>query len=333
MENIENRGKTALAEKIPEISEKISLAKQELHKIVIGQETLVNRLLGALFVRGHILLEGVPGLAKTTAILALSKVCDLDFSRIQFTPDLLPSDVLGNQIFNPKTQEFYTKKGPIFTELLLADEINRAPAKVQSALLEAMQEKQVTIGDENLKLPEVFVVLATQNPIEQEGTFPLPEAQVDRFFYKVVLDYPTLQEEQKILSGIEKQDFSTLQKVFSQKDILEIQKVVDEIYADDVVLKYITQLVEATRNPEKYHLENISEYLAFGASPRGSINLMRGAKVEALFNGREFVTTDDVKAVAKDILRHRIMPSFEAEAENITSDQLIDTILNTIPAP
>ncbi len=324
---------TELKIKIPEISEKIADAKNELHKIVIGQENLVQRLLQSLFVRGHILLEGVPGLAKTTAILALSKVCDLDFSRIQFTPDLLPSDVIGNQIYNPKTQEFSTKKGPIFTDLLLADEINRAPAKVQSALLEAMQEKQVTIGDENIKLPEIFVVLATQNPIEQEGTFPLPEAQVDRFFYKVHLDYPSKKEEQKILSSIEKQNFSTLKKIFTQENILEIQKIVDEIYTDEVVIQYITSLIEATRNPEKYHLENISDYIAFGSSPRGSINVMRGAKVEALFNGREFVTTDDVKAVAKDILRHRIMPSFEAEAENISAENLIDTILHTVPAP
>ncbi len=322
-----------LKEQIPEISQKISEAKKELHKILIGQEDLVNRLLGSLFVRGHILLEGVPGLAKTTAILALSKVCDLGFSRIQFTPDLLPSDVIGNQIFNPKTQKFSTKKGPIFTHLLLADEINRAPAKVQSALLEAMQEKQVTIGDENLKLPEIFVVLATQNPIEQEGTFPLPEAQVDRFFYKVHLDYPTLEEEQKIISTIESQDFSDLKKIFNLSEILEIQKMVDQIYADEVVLKYITQIIEATRNPQKYHLENLSEFIAFGASPRGSINLMRGAKIEALFKGREFVTTDDVKAVAQDILRHRITPSFEAEAENISSEKIIQTILNTVPAP
>ena len=325
--------KSSLTEKIPPISQKISQAKAELHKIVIGQEDLVNRLLGALFVRGHILLEGVPGLAKTTAILAFSKVCHLDFSRIQFTPDLLPSDVIGNQIFNPKTQEFSTRKGPIFTDLLLADEINRAPAKVQSALLESMQEKQVTLGEKHYKLPEIFLVLATQNPIEQEGTFPLPEAQVDRFFYKVHLDYPTREEEQQIIASIEKQDFSHLKKVFTKKEILEVQKVVDEIYADEIVQKYITQLIEATRNPEKYHLEDIAEHISFGSSPRGSINLMRGAKVEALFNGREFVTTDDVKAVAKDVLRHRIVPSFEAEAENITADNLIDTILHTVPAP
>ncbi len=318
---------------IPEVSEKIKNAKIQLHKILIGQEDLINRLLGALFVKGHVLLEGVPGLAKTTAILALSKVCNLGFSRIQFTPDLLPSDVIGNQIFNPKTQDFSTKKGPIFTELLLADEINRAPVKVQSALLEAMQEKRITIGDETLNLPEIFVVLATQNPIEQEGTFPLPEAQVDRFFYKVHLDYPSLEEEQQIVSSIEAQDFSKIKRIFTKKDILKIQNLVDNIYADEVIVKYITQIIEATRNPKKYHLDELSEHIAFGSSPRGSINLMRGAKVEALFNGRDFVTTDDVKDVAKDVLRHRIVPSFEAEAENITADNLIDTILHTIPTP
>ncbi len=325
--------KEKVAQKIQVLHEKIALAKTEMQKILIGQEVLVDRLLGAFFVRGHILLEGVPGLAKTTAILALSKVCDLPFSRIQFTPDLLPSDVLGNQIFNPKDQSFSVKKGPIFTTLLLADEINRAPAKVQSALLEAMQEKQITIGDETFPLPDIFVVLATQNPIEQEGTFPLPEAQVDRFFYKVHLDYPTLEEEQKIVSTIEKQNFSAINQVFNREELLEIQELVDEIYVDEVIVKYITEIIDATRNPEKYKLKSIAEYLSFGASPRGSINLMRGAKVEAIFAGREFVTADDVKAVAKDVLRHRIVPSFEAEAENISSDQLIDTILQTITAP
>jgi MoxR-like ATPase len=328
-----NEEKKELAQKIPVIHVKITEAKKEVGKILVGQEDLVNRLFGALFVRGHILLEGVPGLAKTTSVLALAQVCDLGFSRIQFTPDLLPSDVIGNQIFNPKEQTFSVKKGPIFTNLLLADEINRAPAKVQSALLEAMQEKSITIGDETFKLPNIFVVLATQNPIEQEGTFPLPEAQVDRFFYKVHLDYPTLQEEQSIVSTIEKQDFTSLKKIFSEKEIIEIQGVVDQIYADDVIVKYITHIIDATRNPKKYHLESIKEHISFGASPRGSINLMRGAKIEALFAGREFVTTDDVKAVAKDVLRHRIVPSFEAEVENITSDKLIDTILNTVPTP
>jgi MoxR-like ATPase len=322
-----------ISEKIIQIHEKIVSAKTEMEKILVGQDVLINRLLGTLFVRGHVLLEGGPGVAQTTAILALSKVCDLEFSRIQFTPDLLPSDLIGNQVFNPKTQEFSVRKGPIFANLVLADEINRAPAKVQSALLEAMQERQVTIGDETLKLPDPFVVLATQNPIEQEGTFPLPEAQVDRFFYKVHLDYPNIQDEQKMLTMVENQDFAELKKVFSHKQLVEIQNLVDKIYIDEVVLKYITQIIEASRNPAKYHLESISHHIAFGASPRGSINLMRGAKIEALFAGRDFVTADDVKTCAHDVLRHRIMPSFEAEAENITSDQLIETILHTVPSP
>lgn len=320
-------------EKIHKTGEKIALAKNEMAKIVIGQENLVNRLLGGLFGKGHILLEGVPGLAKTTAILALSRVCHLPFSRIQFTPDLLPSDVIGNQIFHPKTQDFSVKKGPVFTSLLLADEINRAPAKVQSALLEAMQEKQVTIGEESFSLPQIFVVLATQNPIEQEGTFSLPEAQVDRFFYKVHLDYPSPEEEIKIVSSIEDQDFSRIKAVFSEKEILAIQDLVKEIYVDEVVIKYITQIIDATRNPAKYGLENLIPLLAFGSSPRGSIALMRAAKIEALFSGREFVTPDDIKAVAGDILRHRIVPSFEAEAENITSDHLLEMILHAVPAP
>lgn len=324
---------TEIGEKIPSVHEKIVAAKTEMEKILVGQDKLINRLLGTLFVKGHILLEGVPGLAKTTAILALSKVCDLSFSRIQFTPDLLPSDVIGNQVFNPKDQSFKTRKGPIFANLVLADEINRAPAKVQSALLEAMQERQVTIGDEALMIPTPFVVLATQNPIEQEGTFPLPEAQIDRFFYKVHLDYPSIEDEQKMLTMVEKQNFAELKKIFSHKELLEIHKIVDDIYIDEVVLKYITQIVEASRNPAKYHLESIANHIGFGASPRGSINLMRGAKVEALFAGRDFVTVDDVKATAHDVLRHRIMPSFEAEAENITSDQIIETILHTIPTP
>jgi MoxR-like ATPase len=246
---------------------------------------------------------------------------------------LCKRSVIGNQVFNPKTQGFTVKKGPVFTSLLLADEINRAPAKVQSALLEAMQEKQVTIGEESFSLPDIFVVLATQNPIEQEGTFSLPEAQVDRFFYKVHLDYPTPEEEMQIVSTIESQDLSALKRVFTEKEILSIREMVDQIYADEVVVKYITQLVEATRNPKKYGLKKLSPLIAFGASPRGSINLMRGAKIEALFSGREFITSDDIKAATKDVLRHRIVPSFEAEAENITSESLIDTILHTVSAP
>jgi len=331
--NNNNNNSNISEEQIKEVQNKIIDAKKEISKVLIGQENLVDRLIGALFIRGHILLEGVPGIAKTTAILALAKVCDLNFKRVQFTPDLLPSDIIGNQIFNPKDQTFSVKKGPVFTNLFLADEINRSPAKVQSALLESMQEKQVTIGDETFLLPKIFMTLATQNPIEQEGTYPLPEAQIDRFFYKVNMSYPSRNEETQILKTIESQDFEKLNKIFNEDEILEIQKIIDNIYIDDVIIEYITQLVEASRNPLKYNIEELDNQILFGASPRGSINLMRAAKIEALFSGRNFVTTDDVKASAHDILRHRITPSFEAEADGITSDKIISIILNNIETP
>ncbi len=247
------------SEEIKKFQEKIESAKKEISKVLVGQENLVNRLLQALFVKGNILLEGVPGIAKTTSILALSKVADLHFKRIQFTPDLLPSDIIGNEIFNMEDKSFSVKKGPVFTNLLLADEINRAPAKVQSALLEAMQERQVTIGQKTYKLPKVFLTLATQNPIEQEGTYPLPEAQVDRFFFKVDMTYPSIDEERKVLENIEKQDFEKIEKVFDEDEILKIQKVVADVYADDVIIKYITEIVDASRNPEKYHLEDLKK--------------------------------------------------------------------------
>ncbi len=321
------------SEEIKKFQEKIEKAKKEISKVLIGQENLVDRLLQALFLKGNILLEGVPGIAKTTSILALSKVADLDFKRIQFTPDLLPSDIIGNEIFNMEDKSFSVKKGPVFTNLLLADEINRAPAKVQSALLEAMQERQVTIGQKTHKLPKVFLTLATQNPIEQEGTYPLPEAQVDRFFFKVNMTYPSIDEERKVLENFEKQDFKKIEKVFNEKEILEIQKMVADVYVDDVIVKYITEIVDASRNPEKYHLEDLKKWILFGASPRGSINLLKAAKINALFEGRDYVNADDVKVVAHDILRHRIIPSFEAEADGITSDKIIDEILNTIQTP
>ncbi len=321
------------SEEIKKFQEKIQKAKKEISKILVGQENLVNRLLQALFVRGNILLEGVPGIAKTTSVLALSKVADLDFKRIQFTPDLLPSDIIGNEIFNMEDKSFSVKKGPVFTNLLLADEINRAPAKVQSALLEAMQERQVTIGQKTYKLSKVFLTLATQNPIEQEGTYPLPEAQIDRFFFKVDMTYPNLEEEKMVLDKIEKQDFDKIEKVFNEKEILKNQKLVKSVYVDDVIIKYITKIVDASRSPEKYHLENLKNWILFGASPRGSINLLKAAKINALFEGRDYVNADDVKAVTHDILRHRIILSFEAEADDINSDKIIDEILNTIQTP
>lgn len=331
--NIQNIENEVFEEEIERIQIKIEKAKKEISKVLVGQKELVNRLLGSLFIKGNILLEGVPGIAKTTAVLALARVCSLDFKRIQFTPDLLPSDIVGNQIFDPKSQTFSTRKGPVFTNLLLADEINRAPAKVQSALLEAMQEKQVTIGDQTYKLPKIFMVLATQNPIEQDGTYPLPEAQVDRFFFKVNMTYPTIEEEVEILNDFHSQDLNTLQQVFTENDILEIQKNIEKIYIDDVIIKYITQVVEATRNPKKYHLEDLEEQILFGSSPRGSINLMKASRLEAIFAGRNFVTIDDVKACAKDVLRHRIIRSFEAEADGITTDNIIDNILYSIQSP
>jgi MoxR-like ATPase len=320
-------------EEIENFQKKLDDAKLEISKVLVGQTDLVNRLLQALFLRGHILLEGVPGIAKTTAILTLAKVCKLDFQRIQFTPDLLPSDVIGNEIYNPKDQTFQIRKGAIFTNLLLADEINRAPAKVQSALLEAMQERQVTIGQESFKLPNVFMTLATQNPIEQEGTYPLPEAQIDRFLFKVNMDYPNRDEEHTILQTVENQDFDSIKHIFSEDDILNIQKLIDDVYVDEVLIKYITKITESSRKPKEYHLDDMKNQILFGASPRGSINLMRAAKAEAVFAGRDFVTADDVKIVVHDVLRHRIIPTFEAEVENITSDNIIDHILNTIPTP
>ena len=323
----------SLEKDIKEASQKLTQARSEMHKIVIGQKALVDRLLGSLLVRGHILLEGVPGLAQTTAVLALSQLCHLDFKRIQFTPDLLPSDVTGNEVFNPKDQTFSVRKGPIFGHLLLADEINRSPAKVQSALLEAMQERRVTIGEKTFNLPRIFLVLATQNPIEQEGTFPLPEAQVDRFLFKVVLDYPTKEQEQAIVLQFESQNFEVIKPIFSEKEILHLQSLVDQIYIDEVTVQYVTDLVDSTRNPENYGLNDQKDFIAFGASPRGSINLMRAAKIEALFAGRAFVTPQDIKNVAYDVLRHRIVPSFEAEAEQVSSEDLIEKILEAVPVP
>jgi len=321
------------SEKLQKVHDKITQARNEIGQVIIGQKNLIDRLLGALFVHGHVLLEGVPGLAKTTACLALSRACKLDFQRIQFTPDLLPSDLIGNKVFNPKDQNFYVRKGPVFTNVLLADEINRSPAKVQSALLEAMQEQQVTIGEESFALPNIFIALATQNPIEQEGTFPLPEAQVDRFFFKTVVNYPTNEEELAIIKNAKSQDLSKIKPVFTAKEITEIQQLVEEVFADDSVQKYVTEIIFITRDPAKYGLEKLKPLIAYGASPRGSINLLRGAKVNALFNGRGYITPDDVKAVAMDILRHRIIPTFEAEAEQINSEDIIRDILDYVEAP
>ena len=317
-------------EKIEKESAFIDLLMLEINKVIVGQKHMVERLLIGLLGQGHILLEGVPGLAKTLAINTLSQAVDGDFSRIQFTPDLLPADVVGTLIYNIKLNDFSIKKGPIFANFVLADEINRAPAKVQSALLEAMQEKQVTIGDETFILDKPFLVMATQNPIEQEGTYPLPEAQVDRFMLKTVIDYPKMDEEQLIVRANLKGGFEKVNKVVSIKQILNAQEAVRSVYMDEKIEKYILDIVFATRYPEKYGLPDIKPLISFGASPRGSINLAIAAKCYAFIKHRGYVIPEDVRAVIHDVLRHRIGITYEAEAENVTSEDIINKIVNQI---
>lgn len=304
----------------------------EIRKRVVGQEEMINGLLIGLLTRGHILIEGVPGLAKTLTINTFAEVLDLDFKRIQFTPDLLPSDITGTQIFNQKTGVFEPKKGPIFSNFILADEINRAPAKVQAALLEAMQEKQVTIGDTTWTLPEPFLVMATQNPVEQEGTYNLPEAQVDRFMLKIKISYPKKDEEKIILDRMINQTKIDVSRILDKQQIVDLIKLTDEIYISDRVKAYIVDIVHSTREPEEYNLK-IKNFIDFGASPRASIFLARAAKGHALLSGRGFVTADDIKSVSFDVLRHRIMLSYEAEAEGVTSEDIITQIFNTILVP
>jgi MoxR-like ATPase len=320
-------------EKIEKESAFIDLLTLEMNKVIVGQRHMVERLLIGLLGKGHILLEGVPGLAKTLAINTLSQAVDGSFSRIQFTPDLLPADVVGTLIYNIKENDFSIKKGPIFANFVLADEINRAPAKVQSALLEAMQEKQVTIGDETFILDKPFLVMATQNPIEQEGTYPLPEAQVDRFMLKTVIDYPKIDEEQLIIRANLKESFEKVNSVVSIKQILNAQKVVREVYMDEKIEKYILDIIFATRNPEKYKLGDLKPLISFGASPRGSINLALAAKCYAFIKRRGYVIPEDVRAVIHDVLRHRIGITYEAEAENVTSEDIINKIVNEIEVP
>ncbi len=324
----------ALNEKIQKESAFLDLIKLEMEKVIIGQPEMVEKLLIALLADGHILLEGVPGLAKTLAIKALSGCIDVEFSRIQFTPDLLPADVLGTMIYNPKTQDFSAKKGPIFSNFVLADEINRAPAKVQSALLEAMQERQVTISGTTFELPAPFMVLATQNPIEQEGTYPLPEAQVDRFMLKVVLDYPQKAEEAIILrNNVGTAPFPTTNKVASASDILHARKTIREVYMDEKIERYIVDLVNATRTPEDYKLEGLKDLIGFGASPRASISMALAAKTYAFINHRGFVIPEDVRAVCPDVMRHRIGLTYEAEAEDVSVEEVINQVLNTVEVP
>ena len=312
----------------------IDLLNMEMGKVIIGQKHMVESLLIGLLSNGHILLEGVPGLAKTLAISTLSKVIDVDFKRVQFTPDLLPADLLGTMIYNQKKEEFISKKGPLFANFILADEINRAPAKVQSALLEAMQERQITIGDKTYKLPEPFLVMATQNPIEQEGTYPLPEAQVDRFMLKVVLPYPNREEEKFIVrANVSSEGFPTPNKVVDPKQIIKARDIVKQIYMDEKIEKYIIDIVYATREPEYYQLEEIKHFISFGGSPRASISLASAAKAYAFLKKRGYVIPEDVRAVCADVLRHRIGLSYEAEAENITTENVITTILNKVEVP
>ena len=323
----------ALNETIQKESAFIDLLTLEMSKVIVGQQHMVERLLIGLLGKGHILLEGVPGLAKTLAINTLAKAMGGTFRRIQFTPDLLPADVVGTLIYNIKENDFSIKKGPVFANFVLADEINRAPAKVQSALLEAMQEKQVTIGDESFKLQEPFLVMATQNPVEQEGTYPLPEAQVDRFMLKTVIDYPKMDEEQKIIRANLNSTSEPVKKVVSLKQIETAQKAVQMVYMDEKIEKYILDIVFATRYPERYNLDKLKSLISFGASPRGSINLASAARCYAFIKRRGYVIPEDVRAVVLDVLRHRIGLTYEAEAENVTSEDIINTIVNEIAVP
>ncbi|KAB1158845.1 AAA family ATPase [Tenacibaculum aiptasiae] len=323
----------AINEKIERESAFVDLLTTEMNKVIVGQKYMIERLLIGLLGNGHILLEGVPGLAKTLAINTLSKAVQASFSRVQFTPDLLPADVVGTMIYNVKENDFSIKKGPIFANFVLADEINRAPAKVQSALLEAMQERQITIGDETFKLEEPFLVMATQNPVEQEGTYPLPEAQVDRFMLKTVIDYPKLQDEQIIMRQNLNGSFGKVNPVVSVEQIIKARQVVNEVYMDEKIEKYILDIIFATRYPERYNLEQLQPLISFGSSPRGSIALAKAAKCYAFIKRRGYVIPEDVRAVVNDVLRHRIGITYEAEAENVTSIDIINSIINEVQVP
>ncbi|MEL6253213.1 MAG: AAA family ATPase [Bacteroidota bacterium] len=311
--------------------EKVNLLVQELDKVVVGQYKMVHRLLIGLFTNGHILLEGVPGLAKTLTVSTLARALQMDFTRIQFTPDLLPADLIGTLIYNQKSGSFEVKKGPIFSNIVLADEINRSPAKVQSALLEAMQEQQVTIGDSTFDLDEPFLVLATQNPIDQEGTYPLPEAQVDRFMMKVFVSYPTKAEEKTIMRRMAKtKNAVEVNPVLSQRDILEIREIIDEIQVSEKIEDYIIDIIMATRQPQDYGMQRMSEYIEYGASPRASLALNLGARAHAFLEGRNYVLPEDVKSIASDVLNHRIILNYEAEADEVTTVDCVDLILRHV---
>ncbi|HEY2251398.1 MAG TPA: MoxR family ATPase [Planctomycetaceae bacterium] len=322
-----------IKEQVLKYSEQLDRVKAEVRKVLVGQDEMLSRLLIALLTGGHVLLEGVPGLAKTTAIKALAAAIHCKFNRIQFTPDLLPADLIGTLIYNPREGAFSTRKGPIFANLVLADEINRAPSKVQSALLEAMQEHQVTIGDESFSLEEPFLVLATQNPIEQEGTYPLPEAQVDRFMLKVVVGYPSKTDERKVVDAVLDDLRREVQPVLDPAQLADMKQTVASIYMDDKVKDYVLDVVSATRHPEEYRLKDLKPLIEYGASPRASINLCLAARANAFLVGRGYVTPQDVKDVAFDILRHRVILTYEAEAEETTSDDVVRKVLESVPVP
>jgi MoxR-like ATPase len=331
----ELKQKTTIEELKHRIEEKhllVSSIRNEIGKVLVGQRELIDGLLIGLFTKGHILIEGVPGLAKTSAVKALAATVQANFKRIQFTPDLLPADLIGTEVYRPKTGDFTIKKGPLFHNIILADEINRAPSKVQSALLEAMQEQQVTIGEETFRLPDPFLVLATQNPIEQEGTYPLPEAQVDRFMLKLIIDYPDKTEEKEIMKRVGFEDAVEVRQVLDPSELNEIASLIKEIYVDEKLKDYIVDLVFATRNPEDYHID-ISNYIQFGASPRATIFLSLVARAYAFLQGRAYVTPQDVKTIAPNVLRHRIILTYEAEAEDITTEHIIKNIFDSVEVP
>jgi MoxR-like ATPase len=323
----------ALNERIKEESSFVTLLRAEMKKVIVGQNRMLDRMLIGLLTRGHILLEGVPGLAKTLSISTLARIIDTGFKRIQFTPDLLPADLIGTMVYNQKTGDFTPKKGPVFSNIILADEINRAPAKVQSALLEAMQERQVTIGDTSYRLDEPFLVLATQNPIEQEGTYPLPEAQVDRFMLKLKIEYPTREEEREILTRMAKGIIPDVARVVTVDKILSARDVVNEIYMDPKVEEYVVNVVFATREPEKANLSDLGDLIEYGASPRATIFLTQAARAHAFIRGRGYVTPEDIKSVGIDILRHRIIVTYEAEAENITPEDIVQKVFDNVEVP
>jgi len=327
---------TSIKELLDKVKEEHAILKDlidEIGKVIVGQSYLIERLLMALLSNGHVLIEGVPGLAKTLSVKTLSEGVDAHFQRIQFTPDLLPADLVGTLVYNPKEGTFTTKKGPVFANIILADEINRAPSKVQSALLEAMQERQVTIGDTTFELPTPFLVLATQNPIEQEGTYPLPEAQVDRFMLKLHITYPNRKEEKEILERMSSGAKIEVKSAMTPTDILRLQGLVNQIYVDEKVKEYILDIVFATRNPENFKLEDIKQFISYGGSPRASIMLTRAAKAHAFIKGRSYVTPEDVKQIGMDVLRHRVLVTYEAEAENITSEDVVSRIFDQIEVP